>query len=142
MISNKDKITEIALPGNLISISTDTCKVYGEGKITFGENIGQVSLESVGNINYDMKENKLDFNLMIGMDFFFSDGALKVMAEELKSEITIVLVTNLVQQARRLSTRAAFFLMGECVEVNSTENLFTRNTQDKRTLDYVEGRFG
>jgi hypothetical protein len=89
MISNKEKITEIALPGNLISISTDTCKVYGEGKITFGENIGQVSLESVGNVNYDMKENKLDFNLMMGMDFFFNDGALKVMAEELKSEITV-----------------------------------------------------
>jgi phosphate transport system ATP-binding protein len=62
--------------------------------------------------------------------------------KELKSEMTIVLVTNLVQQARRLASRTAFFLTGECVEVNTTENLFTRNTQDQRTLDYVEGRFG
>lgn len=61
---------------------------------------------------------------------------------ELKDEMTIILVTNLVQQARRLADRTAFFLMGECVEVNSTENLFTQNTQDQRTLDYVEGRFG
>ena len=62
--------------------------------------------------------------------------------KELKDEMTIILVTNLVQQARRLADRTAFFLMGECVEVNSTENLFTQNTQDQRTLDYVEGRFG
>ncbi len=62
--------------------------------------------------------------------------------KELRKEMTIILVTNLVQQARRLADRTAFFLMGECVEVNSTENLFTRNTKDQRTLDYVEGRFG
>ena len=62
--------------------------------------------------------------------------------KELREEMTIILVTNLVQQARRLADRTAFFLMGECVEVNSTENLFTRNTKDPRTVDYVEGRFG
>jgi phosphate transport system ATP-binding protein len=62
--------------------------------------------------------------------------------KELKEEMTIILVTNLVKQARRLADRTAFFLMGECVEINSTENLFTRNAQDQRTLDYVEGRFG
>ena len=89
LISNKEKITEIALPGNLISISTDTCKVYGEGQIYFGENIGQVSLSSVGNVSYDMKENRADLDIMMALDFFFSDGALKIMSEELKSEITV-----------------------------------------------------
>ena len=62
--------------------------------------------------------------------------------EELKSEITIVLVTNLVQQARRLADRTAFFLGGECVEVGATEDLFTGEVADRRTRDYVEGRFG
>jgi len=61
---------------------------------------------------------------------------------ELKEEITIVLVTNLVHQARRLADRTAFFLMGECVEVAETERLFTDDVQDQRTRDYVEGRFG
>lgn len=60
----------------------------------------------------------------------------------LKEEITIVLVTNLVQQARRLADRTAFFLMGELVEVADTEDLFTRKTSDERTQAYVEGRFG
>jgi phosphate transport system ATP-binding protein len=62
--------------------------------------------------------------------------------KELKQEITIVLVTNLTQQARRLADRTAFFLSGECVEVGDTENLFTRQVEDERTSAYVEGRFG
>ena len=62
--------------------------------------------------------------------------------KELKKEITIVLVTNLTQQARRLADRTAFFLSGECVEVGQTEDLFTRQVKDERTSAYVEGRFG
>jgi phosphate transport system ATP-binding protein len=61
---------------------------------------------------------------------------------ELKKEVTIILVTNLVQQARRLADRTAFFLEGRCVEVAETEDLFTGEVKDKRTRDYVEGRFG
>jgi phosphate transport system ATP-binding protein len=62
--------------------------------------------------------------------------------KELRSELTIVLVTNLVQQARRLADRTAFFLDGHCVEVGITEDLFTGEVQDQRTRDYVDGRFG
>lgn len=61
---------------------------------------------------------------------------------ELKQEMTIVLVTNLVQQARRLADRTAFFLMGDCVEVGATEAMFEGKVKDKRTSDYLEGRFG
>jgi len=62
--------------------------------------------------------------------------------KELKQEMTIILVTNLVQQARRLASRTAFFLDGECVEIGETEALFTGEVKDPRTRDYVEGRFG
>ncbi len=62
--------------------------------------------------------------------------------KELRSEMTIILVTNLVQQARRLADRTAFFLEGSCVEIGQTENLFTGEVIDQRTRDYVEGRFG
>jgi phosphate transport system ATP-binding protein len=62
--------------------------------------------------------------------------------KELKQEMTIILVTNLVQQARRLASRTAFFLNGECVEIGETEELFTGEVKDSRTRDYVEGRFG
>ena len=62
--------------------------------------------------------------------------------KELKSEMTIILVTNLVQQARRLADRTAFFLEGKCLDVGNTEDLFTGEVSDQRTRDYVEGRFG
>ena len=62
--------------------------------------------------------------------------------KELKKEVTIILVTNLTQQARRLADRTAFFLEGQCVEVGETEDLFTGSVQDQRTRDYIEGRFG
>lgn len=62
--------------------------------------------------------------------------------KELRQELTIVLVTNLVQQARRLADRTAFFLGGELVEVAPTEDYFTGGVEDPRSRDYVEGRFG
>ena len=62
--------------------------------------------------------------------------------KQLKQEIAIVLVTNLVQQARRIADRTAFFLSGELVEVGATENFFKGETRDRRTNDYMEGRFG
>ncbi|NKB65715.1 MAG: ATP-binding cassette domain-containing protein [Candidatus Latescibacteria bacterium] len=62
--------------------------------------------------------------------------------KELRQEITIILVTNLVQQARRLANRTAFFLAGECVEIGDTEDLFTGEVKDQRTHDYIEGKFG
>ena len=62
--------------------------------------------------------------------------------KELRGELTIVLVTNLVQQARRLADRTAFFLEGRCVEVGDTDALFGGEVADARTRDYIEGKFG
>lgn len=62
--------------------------------------------------------------------------------KELKKEITIILVTNLVQQARRLADRTAFFLSGRCVEIGETEQMFSGKTEDPQTQAYLEGRFG
>jgi len=62
--------------------------------------------------------------------------------KELKQEMSIILVTNLVQQARRLADRTAFFLEGECIEIGDTEALFSGQVKDTRTTDYIEGRFG
>lgn len=62
--------------------------------------------------------------------------------KELREEITIVLVTNLTQQAQRLADRTAFFLTGECVEVTSSDELFGGAARDERTKNYVGGLFG
>lgn len=60
---------------------------------------------------------------------------------ELKNQYTIVMVTHNMQQAARISDKTAFFLLGEMVEMNDTETIFSK-PQDKRTDDYITGRFG
>ncbi len=62
--------------------------------------------------------------------------------KELRSTMGILLVTNLVQQARRLADRTAFLLGGELVEVGTTESVFGRSPADRRTFEYVHGMFG
>lgn len=63
------------------------------------------------------------------------------LIEELKSNYTIIIVTHNMQQAGRVSDRTAFFLLGEIVEYASTEKIFS-TPKDKRTEDYITGRFG
>ncbi|HEY2953266.1 MAG TPA: phosphate ABC transporter ATP-binding protein [Verrucomicrobiae bacterium] len=62
--------------------------------------------------------------------------------KELKAEMTIILVTNLVQQARRLAARTMFLWNGEIIELDTTEVMFSDKAKDKRTYDYVNGIFG
>jgi len=62
--------------------------------------------------------------------------------KELQSQITIILVTNLVQQAHRLANRTAFLLNSELVEVDATEKIFSENPANRKTYDYVTGIFG
>jgi phosphate transport system ATP-binding protein len=62
--------------------------------------------------------------------------------KELRSTITIILVTNLVQQARRIADRTAFLFNGELVEIDSTDVIFSDAPASRRTFDYVNGIFG
>ena len=70
-------------------------------------------------------------------------STLKVeeLMAELKKNYTVAIVTHNMQQATRISDNTAFFLVGEMVEMNKTEELFSR-PMDKRTEDYITGRFG
>ncbi|MGB5764060.1 MAG: phosphate ABC transporter ATP-binding protein, partial [Sedimenticolaceae bacterium] len=67
---------------------------------------------------------------------------IEEVLKELRSEMTIIMVTNLVQQAERLASRTAFFLGGECIEVGNTSEMFAGRVEDQRTRDYIEGKFG
>lgn len=70
-----------------------------------------------------------------------STSKIEDLVQELKDKYTIVMVTHNMQQATRVSDRTVFFLMGEVVEDNDTETLFAM-PRDKRTEDYITGRFG
>ena len=70
-----------------------------------------------------------------------STSKIEDLAAELKEHYTIVMVTHNMQQAARISDKTAFFLLGELVEFGDTEQLFSM-PRDKRTEDYITGRFG
>ena len=70
-----------------------------------------------------------------------STSRIEDLAVELKNKYTIVMVTHNMQQATRISDKTAFFLLGEVVEYDDTEKLFSM-PRDKRTEDYITGRFG
>ena len=70
-----------------------------------------------------------------------STSKIEELAMQLKEQYTIVIVTHNMQQAVRISDRTAFFLLGELVECDDTQQLFSQ-PQDQRTEDYITGRFG
>lgn len=70
-----------------------------------------------------------------------STGKIEDLSETLKKQYTIIIVTHNMQQAVRISDRTAFFLLGNMVEYGTTDQIFN-TPQDKRTEDYITGRFG
>ena len=66
---------------------------------------------------------------------------IEELMRELKNNYTIIIVTHNMQQAARVSEDTGFMLLGELVEFGKTEDIFTR-PQDKRTEDYITGRYG
>ena len=70
-----------------------------------------------------------------------STGKIEELIDELKNSYTIVIVTHNMQQAARVAQHTGFFLMGNLIEFDKTEKIFT-NPSDKRTEDYITGRFG
>ena len=70
-----------------------------------------------------------------------STSKIEELASELKEKYTIVIVTHNMQQAVRISDQTAFFLLGDLIEYGNTEKMFA-TPEDKRTEDYITGRFG
>lgn len=70
-----------------------------------------------------------------------STGKIEELAMELKKKYTVIMVTHNMQQAVRISDQCAFFLLGDLIEFSSTDKMFSM-PEDKRTEDYITGRFG
>ena len=70
-----------------------------------------------------------------------STSKIEDLAIELKKKYTIIIVTHNMQQAVRISDNTAFFLLGDLIEYGTTEKMF-ESPEDKRTEDYITGRFG
>ncbi len=81
-ISNKEKLAEMSLPGNYVSLNTDNCLMISEGRYNMSTDLGQVILTNVGNATYNAVNDSIVFNLMMVVDFFFESSALKKMAKD------------------------------------------------------------
>lgn len=66
---------------------------------------------------------------------------IEELIAKLKKEFSIIIVTHNMQQAHRISDKTAFFLLGEMIEFDETKKIFSK-AKDKKTQDYIEGKFG
>lgn len=81
-IASKEKLNELSLSGNYVSLKADSCTVYAEGKMgAMGLDVGQVKIDAVGSINHNLKTDSAEFELMLILDFFFENSALEKMAD-------------------------------------------------------------
>ncbi len=86
-ISNKEKLIENSLPGNYMSLNTTTCTIYGEGKLDLGADLGQVKVVSAGSASHFTVNDSVDFDMMMTVDFFFEDKALKKMFNDFETYV-------------------------------------------------------
>ncbi len=81
-ISNKEKLVETSLPGNYLSLGTQDCQVYGEGKLDIGADFGQMKVTTIGNVQQNTINDSTKFDLMMVLDFFFEKSAIKKMSAD------------------------------------------------------------
>jgi hypothetical protein len=84
-IASKEKLADQRLPGNYLKLPANTCVEYGEGDIDLGIRLGQVSVSSFGDVEYEIPTEKATLGAMIGMDFLMSDDAFEIMIHDIDS---------------------------------------------------------
>lgn len=87
-IASKEKLSERALTGNYLSLNTKSCMVYGEGKMNFGTDIGQLKMDVVGSANHFLIPDSAVFDVMIGVGFYFEDNAIEKIADEITNKFS------------------------------------------------------
>ncbi len=86
VLTTKEKHLDNNLPDNLIRINPETCQLRGEGDVTFhSDDMGQVSIQSYGNVIYDLKKNSLELDIVMALDFHFVDDCLDIVKDTIKA---------------------------------------------------------
>jgi hypothetical protein len=89
LISSREKIIDPTLPGNIIAFDKNFCTLSGEGTINMGAKLDLVKLNSAGKVLHTIDSGKVTIQTVLALDFFFSDAALKVMADEIRMMPTL-----------------------------------------------------
>ena len=84
-ITTKEKLEKPGIAGNFLSLDDSKCFVYGEGKLNFGSDLGQLQLTTVGSVENNLNNDVTDFDLIAAVDFYFNEDALKVMSTQLST---------------------------------------------------------
>jgi hypothetical protein len=108
LITSAEKIADPARNGNLIAFDKNFCTIAGEGKLNFGANFNLFKMSTAGKFNHNLDSGKVTIQALIGLDFYFSASALKIMIDELKMLPTLKAV-NLNSE---LNTKGMKDLMG------------------------------
>ncbi len=85
IIAEADKLADSTLPGQYLRLETANCQLYGEGPIDLTVDYGQVKIQSAGNATHRVSEDQFSANIVLGLDFFFSPEALRIMGSEIDS---------------------------------------------------------
>lgn len=93
-VTSQEKNKNPESAGNLVALNDANCTVYGEGKLNLGVNLGQVKINSVGNVLLNTNNDSTEFDLLMGINFMFSDDALKAMTELIQSNPTLQPTTD------------------------------------------------
>jgi hypothetical protein len=88
-ISNKEKIKQFNQPGNYLSLTKGSCITYGDGKIELAPNLGRVTMGAYGNAKHYIIPDSASLDLVIYLDFFFNDDALKIINQNLEKYNTL-----------------------------------------------------
>ncbi|MDG1262627.1 MAG: hypothetical protein P8O05_12765 [Flavobacteriales bacterium] len=83
-IGSKEKIKQPKLPGNLVALNTESCEITGDGEINYQVDLGHIQLTSYGDILHNSLDKSTSISGVLGIDFFFDDGALKRISDQME----------------------------------------------------------
>ncbi|MEI8202952.1 MAG: hypothetical protein WCH34_08070 [Bacteroidota bacterium] len=85
-IASREKLNDKTLPGNYLSFNTEKCSYYGEGKLGLGFNFGRMEMNAYGKIDYQPLTQSSTLDIVMNLDFFFNEDALKFMADDIEKD--------------------------------------------------------
>jgi hypothetical protein len=89
-IASKEKIKEMTALGNYMSLNVGSCQAYAEGQFTLSKNLGQVKLTTFGAATHNMVNDTVTFELILGIDFFFENSAIKAMIDKFEANTSLL----------------------------------------------------
>jgi hypothetical protein len=88
-ITTREKIEKPGSAGNFLSLDDNKCLVYGEGRLNFGSDFGQLSFNTVGSVTNNLNNDSTGFDILAAIDFYFNDDALKIFSDQIANNASI-----------------------------------------------------